>query len=467
MEKPLLIRAQWVVTCDPRLGVLRDGEVLVEKGKISAVGHRLSQREGTDIWEATNMIVVPGFVDTHRHTWQSILRGLAADWTAPQYRQGVRAKLGPHFRPEDVYISTLLGRLEALDAGVTTLVDWAHITNSPAHVDAGIAALKAAGGKAVYAYGTPSDDRFRDWYLNSELPHPPDVRRIVERYAHGTSNSLFVALGARPPHNVSRRVLEHDFHLARELGIRITVDGVGQGRWGSVKREPVFELHQLRLLGPDITFVHCNNLTERELQLMADHGCSASLSPEVEMNVGHGFPATGRLLAVGIRPSLSVDIPCQVSGDMFAVMRSTLQAERALMTVRAADQGSWVREWRLTASDVLAFATAEGARACGLLERIGSITPGKDADLIFIRATDLNVGPVNDPVAAVVFYSQPQNVDTVMVAGQIVKKDGQLLGVDLLKVMEQALSSRDSVLGRAGVKNPSDLAVSVDSTWLW
>ena len=221
-------------------------------------------------------------------------------------------------------------------------------------------------------------------------------------------------------------VTERDWELADELGLRITCH-FGDGEWG--KNRPVAALQEQGLLGPTMTFVHCNSLADDELAMMAEHGVSASCSPDIELQMGHGWPATGRLLDAGIRPSLSIDVCCSNGGHLFGTMRATIGTERGFDNEAARDRGeASVSEMELSCRDVLEFATIEGARACGLDAKIGALTPGKRADIIIVRADSFGMTPLNNPIGAFVYNAHPGLVDTILVDGKVVKRDGKLLG---------------------------------------
>jgi cytosine/adenosine deaminase-related metal-dependent hydrolase len=209
-----------------------------------------------------------------------------------------------------------------------------------------------------------------------------------------------------------------------------------------------------------MTFVHCNTLADDELRMMADAGCTASVSPDIELQMGHGWPATGRLLDAGIRPSLSIDVCCSNGGHMFGTMRAAIGTQRGFDNAAAVEAGG-AADVKLTCRDVLEFATIEGARACGLDGEIGSLTPGKAADLVLLRTDDLGMTPLNNPVAAVVYNAHPGLVDTVLVAGRIVKRDGRLLDVDEARVRRLAVESRDDILARA-----ADTPARIGGGWI-
>jgi cytosine/adenosine deaminase-related metal-dependent hydrolase len=435
----LLIRGGVVLTGDDRLGDVADGDILVEDGRIVDVGRGIEVADAEFV-NAAGCVVIPGFVDTHRHTWQSVLRGLLPSCTLGDYFGRVMFGVGPRFRPEDVYAGTLLGSVEALNAGITTMVDWAHINNTPEHADAGIAALTDAGIRAMYAHGCPT---LPEYLVNeTSLGHPEDARRIRNQYFSSSEQLLTLALALRGPHIVSE-VTRHDWNLARELGARITVH-MGVAVKDSLLTHGILELRRDELLGADTTYIHCNCTTDDEFQMIRDSGGTVSVAPYVEMVMGHGRPPIGRLLKNGLRPSLSGDVVTTVPGDMFTQMRSVFAVGRI---EHLSDDVDVPFDPSLTHRDVLRFATLDGAAACGLDHRIGSITPGKEADLVLIRADDVNTMPINDPAAVVVTSADTSNIDSVFVRGRAVKRDGRLVNVDLRRLHDLASASRDHVLG--------------------
>jgi 5-methylthioadenosine/S-adenosylhomocysteine deaminase len=452
----LVIRGGTIVEGGPASNVLGPGDVWIRGALIEAVtppGER-AVPAGCDVVDARDGIVMPGLVDTHRHLWQTPLRGLGADLTAPEYRSRLRAAFGPFMTPDDLYIATLAGALEALDGGVTTVLDWAHIMNSPEHADASVAALRASGMRSVFAFSTPNDLEAESWYSRSVRPHPADVRRVREQVLPSDDGIVTMAFGARAPHLLARETMIHDWHLARELDLRISVDGgLGGGKWGP-RHYPIRLLDEAGLLGSDTTYVHCNNLAPDEYALIAASGGSISISPSAEMNVGHGLPATGRALAAGIKPALSTDYVTQVSGDMFETMRTLLAAERGLQAREAFEAGHGVAPWTLTTGTVLALATQSGAASLGLAARTGSLEPGKQADIVVVGCDKLRLTPVNDPVATIVLFATAADVDAVVVAGEVRKREGRLVGHDVDKIRRDLIALRDRLvgLGRANQK---------------
>jgi 5-methylthioadenosine/S-adenosylhomocysteine deaminase len=416
-----LISGGAVVSLDPAVGDLDRGDVLIDDGVIVEVAERIDAPEA-EVIDATDRIVLPGFVDTHRHTWQTAFRGLGADWTFADYLAAVHGTMKPHYRPEDVYLGNRFGRLEALHSGVTTMLDWFHAALSPEHADAAVAGLRAVPGRSIFCYGAA-------YRTNDQIDI--EVRRVRDLVPD--NGLVTMALGLRGPGEAPMDRVADDLRLAAELQFRTSthVDGLDGGH-------PIADLRDHGLLFDTTTFVHANGISDDELRMLADAGSSVSISPDVELKMGFGWPMTGRMLAAGLRPTLSVDDCPAVGGDMFATMRTAFAVQRGL------DGG-------LTSRDLLEFATIDGARACGLAARTGSITPGKDADLILLRADDLTLFPANNPVGTIVTAGHPGIVDTVLVAGRVVKRDGVMLDVDLESLKAQLLASRNRIAAAAGI----------------
>jgi cytosine/adenosine deaminase-related metal-dependent hydrolase len=446
----ILVQGATILSLDPRVGDFC-GDILVEGSRIVAVEPSLSG-EDAEVIPAKQMIALPGFVDSHRHTWQSLLRGTAIDWTLAQYFAGVRGVMGRLYTPDDMYVANYLGALEALDAGITTLYDWSHNNNTPDHADEAVRGLKDAGLRAVFGYGNSNDD----WIPPSTRPTDFfDLERVRRKHFSSDDQLVTMAFAARGPQFTTLDITADEFRRARDLGLRITLH-VGDGVWGTTR--PVVQLASRALLGDDITYVHCNTLTDDDFRLIGDSGATASISPEVELQMGHGFLATLKLIGVGVRPSISIDIVTSIAGDMFGAMRVLLAGTRAVVNDEALRERRIVDSLPLMSRDVLEFATVQGARACGLEARIGSLTPGKEADIVLLDTNSLNLVPMNNPKGVVVECAHVGNVDTVMVGGRIVKRDKRLLGIDLSRLRDRIDTARDLLFRRANVP--------VDGSWL-
>ena len=448
MSKRVLIRGGHVLTMDRNLGDIHGGDVLIEDDRIAAVGQSLDPGEA-EIVEAQDCIVIPGFVDSHRHTWETVIRGIAPDVNLAGYFDVVLDQLAPAYRPEDVYAGNYLGSLEAIDAGVTTILDWSHINNTPEHSDEAIHGLADAGLRAVYCYGNPNTS-LADWWYTSTLEAPDDIRRVRDQYFSSDEGLLTLAMGTRGPGFCTREVVRHDWALAREVGAPISVH-VGMGPYAG-RFSMVAQLNELGLLGADTTYIHCNYLSDDEFKLVAETGGKVSISPTVEMIMGHGTPPTARALEHGLRPSLSIDVVTTVPGDMFTQMRFLFAQARLLAHEAAFAAGNEHDPVLLSSRDVLEFATIEGARVCGLDDRAGSLTPGKQADVVVLRCDHTNTYPVIDPVSTVVLQADTRNVDTVFVAGRALKRDGQLVDADLRRARDLAAASLDYLLGHTTIQ---------------
>ena len=443
MSDRLLLRGGCVITLDPALGDLARGDVLIEDDRIVAVEPDL--QADAEVIDVAGDIVIPGFVDTHRHTWECAIRGCAPNATLDDYFVEVLDTFAPVYRPEDVYASNLLGALECVNAGITTLVDWSHINNTPEHPDAALTALQEVGLRAVYAYGS-ANLSLSDYWFESKITIPADdVRRVRERYVSSDDGLITMALATRGPGFCLPDVVKSEWGLARELGIPITVHvGMGRvaGRFAMVK-----QLKDLDLLGPDTTYIHSCYLSDEEWQLVADSGGTISIAPQVEVQMGHGWPPVMKSLEYGLRPSLSVDVVTTVPGDMFTQIRSAFGSERARVNAEAWEADTAVPDTMLTARQMLEMATLNGAHVAGLEDRTGSLTPGKKADVVVIGGKAPNMAPLLDPVAAVTLCADVSNVQTVIIDGKVHKRDGRLLA-DVDAARAKAESSRDYLVGR-------------------
>src|SRR5918993_635263 len=324
-----LLKGGCVLTLDPDIGNYRTGDVLIEGSKITSIGPKLRVADA-EVIDASDMIVMPGFIDTHRHIWEGILKNIAPDALLDEYFRDILGVLAPVYRPQDAYAGNLVSALGAIDAGVTTLLDWSHIQNSPEHTDAAISALQESGLRSVFAYGTPNLD-MAAWWHESSLKHPDDVERVAKQYFSSPDQLLTLALAPRGPEFTTFDVSKYDWELARSLNLRISVH-VGVGAAG--KHFKLGEMGRAGLLGPDTTYIHCCTLSDEELQMIADTGGTVSIASPVEMQMGHGMPPIQRCLDRGLRPSLSVDVETTMSGDLFAQMRSVLTLQRSLVNER-------------------------------------------------------------------------------------------------------------------------------------
>ncbi len=442
-----LIKNGVILSMDSRIGDLAQGDVLVEDDTIRDVAPSI-EATADHVIDARGAIVLPGLINAHIHTWETGLRGVGNDWAGSDYFNFFHARLAPLYTPQDTYIATLVGALAQLDAGVTTILDWCHNNATPSHTDAAVDALFDSGIRAVFGHGTvkahpkPGQPHF------SEVPHP---RHEIQRLRHGRLASdharVTLAMAILGPDYSTLEVSRHDFRLARELGLLSTAHVWGRsnrlvpGGYRTIAAEG--------LLGPDHNLVHANYFEDDELKILVDSGASVTSTTAGEMN-SHVRPSlSGRVRALGGQPSIGTDSEVATKGDMFDAMRTSLRMQRLyanMDTVRQAEQeqdgsaaqfvrsnlktvgtgGSPIQQTAFKTREMLEWATVNNAQALRLDRTVGSLAPGKQADLILVRRDGLHIASAQDPVQAVVSYAQSSDVDTVMVAGRIVKADGRL-----------------------------------------
>jgi 5-methylthioadenosine/S-adenosylhomocysteine deaminase len=454
----ILIRGGIVLTQDPELGELNGADVLVEGDTIAAVGRNLDA-EGARVIEADRDIVIPGFVDTHRHTWETSIRTSAPDYTLGAYFGAILDKFAPKYRPDDVYAGNLWGSLECLNAGITTLVDWSHIMNTPEHADSAVQGLRDAGLRAVFAFGFPNTSIQAWWfgmdYAGSvERINGDEARRVRSQYLSDDAGLITMALATRGTNFCKEDVVRYEWELAKELGVNITVH-VAMDRFGYTKMQ-LRGLKEMGLLYPGTTYVHSSHLLDDEWQMVADSGGNVSLAPQIELQMGHGWAPAATAAKMGIPVGLSSDVATTASADQFTQMHAIFASERARRHQAAWDEdldGNTPTPDLVDSREVLRWATIDGARVAGVADRTGSITPGKKADLVIIDTKAVNVAPVIDPVGAVVCAADVSNVRTVLVDGRVVKDDFKLAAsLDGPRRLVEA--SRDYLVGEFGEPEP-------------
>jgi cytosine/adenosine deaminase-related metal-dependent hydrolase len=424
----VLLKGGTVLTLDRAIGDFENADVLIEGKKIAAVGRNLKAE--AQVIDASNMIVIPGFIDTHHHQYETILRGIIADGilNGPKsYVSDIQGIYTPVYRPEDARISELVASLSQISAGVTTGVDTSQVSHTPEHTDACIDGLSTAGRRTVFAYSQGSGAGAR---------YPQDIRRLRMRYFSSNDQILTLAMGGG--------LDQATWALARQVGAPIVNHVVGNS--GGLEA-----MGKAGLMGPDNEYIHCTQLSETAWKMIADTGGKVSIATAIEMQMRHGMPPIQQALDHGIMPSLSVDVETNMAADMFTVMRSTFTLQRALLNERVL-AGEQNLPPLVTVRQILEMATIQGARDCHLDQKIGTLTPGKEADIVMLRTDTINVMPLNNAAGAVVTLMDTSNVDTVFIAGKLLKRGGRLLGVDLAAIRRSVEASREAVLSRAGYR---------------
>jgi 5-methylthioadenosine/S-adenosylhomocysteine deaminase len=440
--RPVVFRNATVLTMDDAHHVLSGADVLISGDRIAAVGPGLEVPEGTAEIDATGGIVMPGMVDTHRHMWQTAMRGYGADWTLTQYFVWNYLQWGKSFRPQDIYAGDLLSAIEAIDAGVTTSVDWSHNLHTTDHAEAAVDALRSVPGRFVLAYGNIQQ---APW----EWSATPEFRDFVNRhFGGGGSDMLGFQIAFDVPPASPDFPEKAAFEVARDLGVPVTTHA---GVWKVTTDEGIRLMYEHGFMTPATIYVHSATLSADSYHRIAATGGSVSLSTESEQSAGQGYPPTWKLREHGIPVSLSMDTSVWWSADLFSAMRATLSADRAREHLEAHNRDETVTNHKLRAEQVVDWATRGGARALGLDSLIGSVEPGKKADLVLIKNDASPVMfPLLHPYGHVVFQAQRGDVHTVVVNGRVVKYDHALVGVDLDKAREVIGETVDYLRGELG-----------------
>jgi 5-methylthioadenosine/S-adenosylhomocysteine deaminase len=445
----ILLKGGAIVTMDRNVPDLPRGDVLIVDDRIAAVAADLPVPDGAEVIDAADMIVLPGLINAHVHTWQSALRGVAADWTVAQYMQAMHRGLATHFRPEDIYIANLMGALNQINSGSTTLVDWCHNNPTPAHTDAAIQGLQDAGIRAVFLHGSPKPDPKPGQKHFSEIPMPrAEIERLCKgRFADDLGLITF-GLAILGPYYSTYEVTRQDVRLAREFDLIASMH-VGGGT--SLTARGFERLAEEDLIGGKLHVVHGNDLTLETVRLLAERGGRFTVTAEIELQMGYGDPLTGVLHATDSPVTIGSDVEPAARGDMFTAMRVTLQHERNRAIIDTLGKtGSRPETMPITCRHALEWTTVNGASLIGLDGRVGSLTPGKQADVILLRAGDLNMFPVRDPIGSAVMQGGVANVDTVLIAGRVMKRNGTLLYPDIATKKAALARSGDRILRNFG-----------------
>jgi cytosine/adenosine deaminase-related metal-dependent hydrolase len=424
--RPVVFRNATVLSIDPAIGLVNGGDVLVVDKNIAQVGQTLTVPDGTVEIDASGGILMPGMVDTHRHMWQTALRGYGADWTLTNYFHFYYLNWGKYFRPEDIYAGNLLSAIEAVDAGVTTTVDWSHGLQTIQHADAAVDALEEVPGRFVLAYGNLLG---APW----EWSRKPEFADFIKRRFDGRGDMLRMQMAFDIPGDPSFPE-KGAFEAARDFGLSVTTHA---GVWGATNDDGIRMMYENGFMTPDVVYVHAATLSEDSYQRIAATGGYTSISTESEDSAGQGYSPTWVLRKHNIPVSLSMDTSVWWSGDLFSAMRATLNADRAREHLEAHAKNDTVMYSYLRAERVVNWATIGGAKALHMDDIIGSITPGKKADLVLIK-NDASPAmfPILHPYGHVVYQAGRGDVHTVMVDGKVVKYDHHLRGINLNKARQ-------------------------------
>jgi 5-methylthioadenosine/S-adenosylhomocysteine deaminase len=437
-----LFKGGTIVTMDPKVPNLSTGDVLVDGGRIAAVGANL-QAGGAEVIDATGSIVMPGLIDAHHHMWLGVMRRMMPDVDDLfAYIEVVAGKLGAHFRPLDLYLSTKLTAVASLDAGITTIIDACHSSRSPGHTDAALEALDAVGIRALHMVGAAMDKQASSAHL------PADLKRLA---GHWNQGGGLVRVGLFGQLNLDW------WKVARELDMHILTEFIGD----LTKLGPEFA--QPGVLGPHNIFNHCTRVPPQTWKLFAEAGVNITINPRSDALFGFDDETFAYQQAIdhGLTPALGIDLDTAFGSDLFGEMHALFGQQRSAMRYRRF-RGEVNVPKPISVEAVLEAATVNGARAAGLDREIGTITPGKQADLIMVRTQGVAVFPVTNAIGTIVQAVERSDVDTVMVAGEIRKRAGTLVGVDVAQLTAQVTASRDYLLEVSGYR-PDLFGTSTDA----
>ena len=430
-QKPgrrLLLKGGTIISMDPKVGDFAKGDLLIEGKKIAAVGANLPGPAETI--DAAGAIVIPGFVDCHRHAWEGVLRRIIPNGDLANYMATLHQRFAPHYRPHDMYVGNLVTALGCINAGITCLIDNSHNSRSAAHSDAAVEALIDSGIRAAHASGAPAAG-------NWDHQWPQDLARLQKKYFASTDQLVTLRMFSG---------LDRDnFAVARRLGLRISSEIVG------ANAAPLLEqFAKEKLLGPDITYNHCNGLPDAAWERIRDSGGTVDACPrsDPQYAIGEGVPAFQKALDHGLRPGLSVDNESSYGTDLFTEMRVAFNIQRAMATNRKFN-GDPRPPALVTVREMLECATVNGAACAGLSDKCGTLTPGKEADIVMIRADDISLYPSNNAIGTVVAAADTANVDTVIIGGVIRKSKGRMVGLNMAQLRKQIDESRGYLLQQA------------------
>ncbi len=425
----ILVRGGVVLTLDRAVGDFARADVLIEDDKVREVRPDIAVGDAAVV-DGSNRIVMPGFIDTHHHFYQGILRNILPNGLLnPDYSRDISNALTGPYQPADVYAGTLVTALGMIDMGTTAAVDTSQVNHTPEHSDAGIRALQESGLRVVYAYSRGA---------GPAAQYPQDLVRIRKTYFNSEDQLLTLALGGNLNENL--------FTFAREHGVRMVSHGVS-----NATEKALMALGKAKLLGQGDEYIHCTHLSDDAWRLLKDTGGHVSIAVPIEMAMGHGMPPIQEALDHGMRFSLSSDVDVTMAADAFTMMRACFTLQR-LNLLQRARRGEQNLPPLLTTRQVLDSATIDGAHGIMLERKVGTLTPGKEADIIMLATDRLNVWPLNNVPGAVVNLMNPMNVDTVFIAGKVKKWRGGLVGVDGARVLRLVAEARDGVIKRAGFK---------------
>jgi cytosine/adenosine deaminase-related metal-dependent hydrolase len=429
----LLLKGGTIISLDPAVGDFAKGDVLIEGTKIAGVASdgQLKASGQPQVIDASNTIIIPGFVDAHRHSWEGQLRRIIPDGAIGEYMATTHNGFAKYYRPHDHYVGNLITALGCIDSGITCVIDNSHNSRSAAHSDAAVQALIDSGIRGVHASGAPqTGDWDRQW--------PQDLERLQKKFFSSTDQLVTLRMFA----GMNREL----WAMARRLGLRITTESNAAGK-------DFDDFWNEKLLGPDNTFNHCQGWPEVVWQHVKESGATVNVCPRSDSQyaLGEGVSSFQKALDHGFRPGFSIDNEVSYGTDMFTEMHVAFYVQRAMATYRKT-HGDAQAPKLVDVRQVLECATLGGAACAGLIDKCGSLTPGKQADIVMIRSDDINLYPSNHALGSVVLAADSRNIDSVIIGGRIRKLHGRLVGVNMDRFRQMADESRQYLFMKAGYR---------------
>ena len=417
--KRTLIRCGRLISMDDQIGQRANIDLLIEGDRIAAIDAGLPPG-ADDVIDASDMIVMPGLINMHLHTFQAGFRAVGSEWLGPDYFRIFYGDIATRYSADDNYLGTLFGALNQLDSGVTTLLDYSHNIRSLEQAERSVDGLIESGIRALYIHGDGLREPAKPGQFPASRPHPRERVEALIKSRFSQAGRVKLGLGIAGPHWADWDASLHNARLARDFGL-LASSHVTKSSKNAIVPDGYDRLAIMGLLGPDHNLVHCNHLTTDELKRLLDVGCSVTCT---NMNELHDYPhptAMMNVLALGATPSIGLDVEAMVAGDLWREMQA------ALLFARIENLKRELFKPMVPSLEALRWVTTAGAKGLMMEREIGVLKPGAKADIIMLRSNDLNLFPVHNPVYAAVEQSHAGNVDTVIVDGIVRKRGGELL----------------------------------------
>ncbi len=439
----ILIKNAHLISMDDGIGEPENIDIYIENGIIEKIQPSIKM-DAIEVIDAKNHLICPGFINGHIHTWQTGLRGIASDWTLTDYLSSIHSGLASFYGPDDMYIGNYVGALNQINTGSTTIVDWCHNNPTPEHTNAAIRGLIDSNIRAIFLHGSPKHKPKIGQQHYSEVPHPRDEIMRLKNY-FPEEGMIKLGMAVLGPQQSTLEVCKADFQLAKELNLIISMHVGGNfltpDGFNALKKE--------NLLNKNTNIVHANNITDEMLNLLVDASCTFSITPEEELQMGFGNPLTKRLIESGGTFNFGSDIESAMAGDMLNVIRFALQSVRHEITLESyKEKNAPPSAMKILTRQAFEWATINAAKSYGIDDEVGSIKPGKKADLIIFKKNRISLVPMHDPISSIIFHSNSSDIDTVIINGAILKQHGELVVANLDSKLDALADSGHRIMSQ-------------------